>query len=130
MLRFCGALSELESDKSELWTKSRIMVGRRKSVGAVGALANDAAEVDQHQFATAPPDLEPERIRAFGIERHRDGRLPNAAAQRRLPLQQPSACSRFMIAEVDCTESPVSRATSILDSGPKRRTSDSSSRSL
>ena len=35
-----------------------------------------------------------------------------------------------MIAEVDCTDNPVNLATSIFDRGPKRRTSDSSSRSL
>ena len=35
-----------------------------------------------------------------------------------------------MIAEVDCTDRPVIRATSILESWPKRRTSESSSRSL
>ena len=52
---------------------------------------------------------------------------PRSGASR---LRRPSACSRFMIAEVDCTESPVSLATSILDRGPKRRTSESSRRSL
>ena len=45
-------------------------------------------------------------------------------------FNSPSACSRFMIAEVDCTDNPVNLATSILDNGPKRRTSESSSRSL
>ncbi len=35
-----------------------------------------------------------------------------------------------MIAEVDCTERPVMRATSIFESGPNLRTSDRSRRSL
>ena len=52
---------------------------------------------------------------------------PRSGASR---FSSPSACSRFMIAEVDCTDSPVSLATSIFDSGPNRRTRDSRSRSL
>ena len=47
------------------------------------------AEIDQHEIAAAPPDLQAEREGALGIERHRDGRLTDAAAQRRLALQEP-----------------------------------------
>jgi len=52
---------------------------------------------------------------------------PRSGASR---FNRPSACSLFMIAEVDCTDNPVSLATSIFDSGPKRRTSESKSLSL
>jgi len=48
-----------------------------------------AAKIDQHQIAAAPADLEAERIGAVRIERHRNRRLADPAAQRRLALQEP-----------------------------------------
>src|SRR5208337_2911457 len=61
---------------------------RRKRKGAVGALSDDAAEVDEDEVAAASADLETERKGAIGIERHRDRGLADPAPQRRLTLQE------------------------------------------
>ena len=61
---------------------------RRVGKGAVRALADGAAEVDQDEVAASPSDLEAHGEGAVRIERHRNGRLSDAASQRRLPLQE------------------------------------------
>ncbi len=76
----------------ELWLMlaDEIENERRRGKGerSVRTLADGAAEVDEHEIAAAPADLEAERKGAVRIERHRDGRLSHAPAQRRLPLQK------------------------------------------
>src|SRR5271165_7560867 len=61
---------------------------RRKGEGAAGAPTDRPAEIDENEIATPPADLEAERVGAVGIERHRYRGLADAAAQRRLALQQ------------------------------------------
>ena len=56
--------------------------------GAMGPTPDCPAKIDQHEIATAPADLEPERKGAVGIKRHRNRGLSDATAQRGLALQE------------------------------------------
>ncbi len=62
---------------------------RRERKGFVRALADAAAEVDEHEVAAAPADGQTERMRPFRIERHGHGRLADAAPQGGLALEEP-----------------------------------------
>ena len=62
---------------------------RRIAVGILQHPPDVAEEIDQHQFGAAASDLQPDEEGSVGIERHRDGRLPDLAALGRKAQQQP-----------------------------------------
>ena len=64
------------------------VLGRRIRIAEAGAATDRAGEIDQHEIARPPPDLQAQGEGAFGVDRDRHRRLADPAAQRRLALQQ------------------------------------------